>query len=119
MSVVRLSPEEPDPIDSGSREELRVELLRLRDQALGAESRCEVLADRVAELEGQNHELDRSISELARSAEQMVQARDARISEIDKANQELDKANQELHVELGRSPVIRVARAVARRLGLR
>jgi len=83
-----------DPIDSDDRSELRTEILRLRDLNLGAESRAEVLADRVAELEAQNTELNDALTNL-------------------------NEANAALHVELGRSPLIRIARAIARRLNPR
>ncbi len=77
----------PDPIDSVDQAELRAEILRLRDLNIGLESRAEVRAERVADLEAQN--------------------------------KELNVRNRALEVELGRSPMIRIARAVARRLRLR
>lgn len=83
-----------DPIDSADQADLRAEILRLRDQNIGLESRAEVLAERTADLE-------------------------ARTKELNEANRILGDKNQALEVELGRSPIIRVARAVARRLKLR
>lgn len=40
-----------DPIDSTEPDELRAEILRLRDHTIGSEAQLEVLTDRVAELE--------------------------------------------------------------------
>ena len=47
-----------DPADGEDIMELRHEILRLRDQALGAEARNEVLEERVLELEEENTRLD-------------------------------------------------------------
>lgn len=82
-----MTPDGPDPIDSIDEAELRAEILRLRDLNIGLESRAEVLAERAADLEARNNELN--------------------------------DHNRALEVELGRSPMIRIARAVARRLKLR
>ena len=87
MPQQSVTPDGSDPIDSVDQAELRAEILRLRDLNIGLESRAEVLAERVADLEAQN--------------------------------EELNDANRALEVELGRSPMIRTARAVARRLRLR
>ncbi len=89
-----MTPDGSDPIDSVDEAELRAEILRLRDLNIGLESRAEVLAERVADLEARN-------------------------KEINDANQQLSDHSRELEVELGRSPIIRIARAVARRLKLR
>lgn len=86
-----LTPQGPDPIDSTDPTELRAEILRLRDLNIGLSSHAEVLAERLADLQSRNEELDGAVNEL-------------------------DALNRALHVELGRSPIIRVARAVARRL---
>lgn len=60
-----------DPADSQDIAELRHEILRLRDQVVGAEARNKVLEDRVMELEDENARLDalssRLHEELARS----------------------------------------------------
>ena len=112
MSEQRLIPEGPDPINSTTLEVLRLEILRLRDLNLGLKSQTEVLVDRVAELETQNDELDRALSELSHNAERTI-------SELSVQNQTLSVHNQELHIELGRSPLVRIARAIARRLKLR
>ena len=89
-----MTPEGPDPIDSTDPAELRAEILRLRDLNIGLTSQAEVLKEQVADLEARNEVLDDTVTEL-------------------------NEANQTLHVELGRSPIIRIARAVARRLKLR
>ena len=49
------SPRSTDPIDGSDPAELRREMLRLRDAALGDRARTEVLEQRVAELEGELH----------------------------------------------------------------
>lgn len=84
----------PDPIDSAEPADLRTEILRLRDANIGLRSQAEVLEDRLADSESRNTELRNVIDDL-------------------------DARNQALLVELGRSPIIRAARAVARRLRLR
>ncbi len=126
MSEQRLIPEGPDPINNTTLEVLRLEILRLRDLNLGLKSKTEVLVDRVAELETQNDELDRALSELSRNAENTIselgvlnQELNVHNQELNVHNQELNVHNQELLIELGRSPLIRIARAIARRLKLR
>ena len=89
-----MTPEGPDPIDSTDPAELRAEILRLRDLNIGLTSQAEVLKEQVADLEARNEVLDDTVTEL-------------------------NEANQTLHVELDRSPIIRIASAVARRLKLR
>lgn len=84
-------PAGPDPIDDDDPMVLRTEILRLRESLLAVNGRTEALRDRIAELE--QHEV-----------------------ELDAANTELDRVNTELHAELGRNPVVRVARAAARRI---
>ena len=49
---------EPDPIGADDPDVLRAEILRLREQLLGANGRTEVLEDRIAELERREAELD-------------------------------------------------------------
>ena len=89
-----MTPGGSDPIDSIDQAELRMEILRLRDLNIGLSSQAEVLAEQVADLESQNKELNNTI-------------------------EQLNDHNHALEVELGRSPMIRIARAVARRLKLR
>ena len=47
----------PDVLDSDEPEQLRAEILRLRDEVAGADSRNDVLDDRLEELEDQVEEL--------------------------------------------------------------
>ncbi len=94
MTQQPVTPEGPDPIDSTDPAELRAEILRLRDLNIGLTSHSEVMDERVADLKNRNEQLDNTVTEL-------------------------NDLNQALHVELGRSPIIRIARAVARRLKLR
>ena len=94
MPQPQVTPEGPDPIDSTDPAELRAEILRLRDLDIGLTSHAEVLGERVADLESRNEQLEGTVAEL-------------------------NDLNQALHVELGRSPIIRIARAVARLLKLR
>lgn len=108
MSSHRVTPEGTDPIDSDNMTELNLEILRLRDLALGHESRAEMLTARVEELEGRYSKLRKDNHVL-----------EGHIEGLEGHIEGLEEANQELHVELGRSPIIRVARAVARRLKLR
>ena len=119
MSEQRLIPEGPDPINNTTLEVLRLEILRLRDLNLGLKSQTEVLVDRVAELETQNDELDRAHRELSRNAESTISELSVHNQTLRVHNQTLRVHNQELHIELGRSPLIRIARAIARRLKLR
>ena len=136
MSEQRLTPERPDPIDSADPQDLRVEILRLRDLVLGLGSSTEVSADRAAQLETQNNELaDRAAqletqnNELADRAAQLETQNneladraaqfETQNNELDNVVNELNEVNRALHAELGRSPMIRIARAVARRLKLR
>ena len=60
------SPRSTDPIDGSDPAELRREMLRLRDAALGDRARTEVLEQRVAELEGELHALGAHADELRR-----------------------------------------------------
>ena len=54
-----------DPIDSGDIQQLRLEILRLRDQVSAAAGREEVLRDLVAERDRRVAELDAHASALA------------------------------------------------------
>jgi hypothetical protein len=86
----------PDPIGDDDPIVLRTEILRLRESLLAANGRTEVLRDRIIELERREDELD------------------AANTALDTANTALHSANVVLHEELGRGPVMRVARAVRR-----
>ena len=89
-----------------------MEILRLRDHSLGLKSHAEVLADRVVELETQNNQLNEALANVSQTAQRTI-------DELNEVNDELNEVNQALQVELNRSPMIRIARAVARRLNLR
>ncbi|WP_419926509.1 hypothetical protein [Candidatus Poriferisocius sp.] len=101
----------PDLIDGEDREQLRHEILRLRDQALGAEVQCQYLRDRVAELEDQVAERDARIAEW----KDRVAERDTRIAERDTRIAERDAEILRLRVDLNRPAIIRLARRIARR----
>lgn len=87
------SPMAADLVDSEDREQIRHEILRLREQALGAEARNQHLTgraanqeDRIAELEAQIDERENRIEEWKdRVAERdtRIAERDARIAERD------------------------------------
>ena len=89
-----------------------MEILRLRDHSLGLKSHAEVLADRVVELETQNNHLNEALANVSQTAQRTI-------DELNEVNDELNEVNQALQVELNHSPMIRIARAVARRLNLR
>ena len=127
-----------DLVDGEDREQLRHEILRLRDQALGAEARSQFLTDRVANQDDRIAELEERVDERetrieewkdrvserntriaerdARIAEQdaRVAERDIRMSEKDARIAELETENLRLNEELGRSAIIRLARRLVR-----
>lgn len=128
-----------DPIDSSDNQELRVEILRLRDHSLGLESRALVLADRVSELEAlyselnqthnqlnqtysdlnqNHHDLSQAHNQLKQTHNDITRIREAEHDDHRRIVADLQEANQALHVELRRHPIIRIGRAVARRLKL-
>lgn len=92
----------PDPIDSQDTETLRLEILRLRDKVLGAESQTEVLQDYIADLQQLNTELNQTIHELAENSNLAIKG--------------LQEATETLRAEMQHAPTMRIARAVARRL---
>lgn len=57
-------PGDPDPIGSDDLDELRAEILRLRESLLAANGRSDVLRDRVEELEQSERDLDTANQEL-------------------------------------------------------
>ena len=102
-----------------------MEILRLRDHSLGLVSHAEVLADRVVELETQNNELHEAFTNISRTAQRTIDeltqtntALTQTNTELTQTNTELNEVNQALRVELNRSPLIRIARGVARRFKL-
>ena len=103
-----------------------MEILRLRDHSLGLKSHAEVLADRVVELETQNNQLNKALANVSQTAQRTIDELNEVNDELNEVNDELNEVNDELNevnqalqVELNRSPMIRIARAVARRLNLR
>lgn len=126
------SPMAADLVDGEDREEIRHEILSLREQALGAETRSQQLADRVAhqddriaELEERVDERDTRIEEWkdriaerdTRIAERDIRMaeKDVRIAEQDARIAELGAQNLRLHEDLARPAIIRLARKLARR----
>ena len=126
------SPMTADLVDGEDREQLRHEILNLRDRALSAEARSQFLADRVAnqddritELEDRVAERDTLIEEWkdrvlerdTRIAERdtRIAERDTRIAERDTRIAERDTEILRLRDDLDRSAIIRLARRMARR----
>lgn len=131
------SPMTADLADGDDIEQLRHEILSLRERALGAEARSQFLADQtsnqadqIAELKDQVAERDNRIEEWKdRVAERdtRIAERDARVAEKDArlAQQlaeiadkdsrvaELEAENLRLQEDLGRPAVIRLARRLA------
>ena len=120
-----------DLVDGDDREQLRHEILNLRDRALGAEARSQFLAgrvanrdERIAELEDRVVEQDTLIEEWkdrvlerdTRIAERDIRIaeRDTRIAERDTRIAERDDEIVRLRDELDRSAIIRLARRIAR-----
>lgn len=114
-----------DMADSEDREQLRHEILRLRDQALGAEARNQFLTDRIANqddritgLEEQVEEWKSRVAERdARIAERdaSIAEKDARTAEKDTRIAELEAENLRMHEDLSRSAIIRLVRRIAGR----
>ena len=128
------SPMTADQVDGEDRDQLRHEILNLRDRALGAEARNQFLTNRsanqdnqIAELESRVAERDTRIEEWKnRVAERdtRIAERDARIAERDlrmaekdaSADEkddriaELEAENLRLHEDLARPAIIRLAR---------
>ncbi len=114
-----------DLVDSEDIEQLRHEILRLRDQAIGAEVQGRYLRARVTELEDRIAERDARIDEWkdrvlerdTRIAERdtRIAERDTRIAERDARIAERDDEILCLHKDLARPAIIRIARRLARR----
>ncbi|MCY4272979.1 MAG: glycosyltransferase, partial [bacterium] len=132
------APMADDPVDDQDRDQLRHELLRQRDQALGARTRSQFLTDRVANQDDRIAELQERVREREHRIEEWksrVAERDARIAERDLrmaekdariAEQDLRMAEKDariaelaaeslrLHEDLARPAVIRLARRLVR-----
>lgn len=121
-----------DMADSEDREQLRHEILRLRDQALGAEARNQFLTDRIAnqddritgleeqveEWKGRVAERDARIAERDASIAERdanIAQKDTRIGEKDARIAELEAENHRLNEKLTRPAIIRLVRRIAGR----
>lgn len=128
------SPVTADLVDSEDRDQLRHEVLNLRDRALGAEARSQFLTNQVANQEDQIAELENRVAERDTRIEEWkdrvaerdtrIGERDARIAErdirmaekdakVDEQNAriaELEAENLRLHEALARPAIIRLAR---------
>jgi len=106
-----------DLVDGEDPAQLRHEILRLRDQALGAEVHGQYLRNRVAELEDQVAERDARIEEWkdrVLERDTRIAERDTRIAERDTRIAERDAKILSLHGDLARPVFIRLARRLAR-----
>ncbi len=118
------SPMTADLVDGEDREQIRHEILNLRDRALGAEVRSQFLADRVsnqeeriADLEDRVVERDTLIEEWkdrVKERDTRIAERDIRIAERDTRIAERDAEILRLRNELDRSAIIRLARRIVR-----
>ena len=132
------SPMTADLVDGEDLEQIRHEILSLRERALGAETRSQQLADRVANQDDRIAELEERVDERntrieewkdrvaerdtriaerdARIAEQdaRIAERDIRMAEKDARIAELGAENLGLHEDLARPAIIRLARRLAR-----
>lgn len=130
-----------DQVDGEDRDQLRHELLNLRDRTLGAEARNQFLTNRVAHQDDQIAELEDRVAERDTRIEEWknrVAERDTRIGERDdriaerdrrmaekdaSADEkddriaELEAENLRLHEDLARPAIIRLARRLVRGSG--
>lgn len=80
------SPMTADQVDGEDRDQLRHEILNLRDRALGAEARSQFLTNRTANQDGQITELENRVAERDTRIEEWkdrVAERDTRVAERD------------------------------------
>ena len=120
-----------DLVDGEDLEQFRHEILRLRDQALGAEAQNDHLRERIANQESQIAELEGRVSERDSRLEEWkdrvaerdtriaerdtrIAEKDERIAEKDNRVVELEAENHRLHEELARPAIIRLARRIVR-----
>lgn len=112
-------------IDSEDQVQLRLEILRLRDQALGAEARNEYLAGRISNQDDQINELQNRADERdtwVAERDARIAERDARIAEKDGQIAEKDARIAQLEAEIlrmgnraNRWAIIRLARRIVPR----
>ncbi len=121
------SPMAADLVDGEDREETRHEILSLREQALGAETRSQQLADRVANQDDRIAELEERVDERDTRIEEWkdrvaerdtrIAERDARISEQDARVAERDTRMAEKDAEIAKKDA-RIAQLEAENLDL-
>lgn len=114
-----------DLVDSEDLEQLRHEILRLRDQAIGAEVQGQYLRTRVTELEDriaeQNARIaewkDRVLERDTRIAERdaRIAERNARIAERDGKLAECNAEILRLHEALARPVIVRLLRKIRKK----
>lgn len=118
------SPMVAELVDGEDREQIRHEILNLRDRTIGAEAQSryqhDLIAnqkDRIAELEERLAERDACIDEWkdrVRERDTRIAERDTRIAERDARIAERDAEILGLHEDLARPAIIRLARRLAR-----
>ena len=112
------SPMTADLVDGEDQEQLRHEILNLRDRTLGAEVRSQFLADRVANQDDRIADLEDRVKEWkdrVLERDTRIAERDTRIAERDTRIAERDAEILRLRNELDRSALIRLALRIARR----
>ena len=95
---------ETNIIKSTPKHDKTLELFNSRDLIFDQQRKIKLLKEEIENLEIRNQQLTHDLDELNRNAREAIAG--------------LSEANADLRVELERGPVIRVARAVARRLGI-
>ncbi len=135
------SPMTADQVDGEDRDQLRDEILNLRDRALGAEARTQFLTNRVAHQDDQMAELEDRVAErdtriedwkdrvaerdtrigerdaLIAERDLRMAEKDARLAEQDNRIAELEAENLRLHEDLARPAMVRLARRLVPRSG--
>ena len=100
-----------DQIDSYDILQLRLEILRLRDQALGAEARNDLLHHHIAALQGCVQERDALIAQ----QEILINEQKLHLAERDAHIADLHANNVRLHEDLARPVVIRILRRLRKK----
>ena len=114
------SPMTADQVDGEDRDQLRREILNLRDRTLGAEVRSQFLADRVANQDDKIAELENQVAERDARVEEWkdrVAERDTRIAERDVHIAERDNQMSEKDARMAEKDA-RIAEKDARIAGL-
>ena len=119
-----------DPLNADTHDRTS-EILGLRDIAFGQRVRMQVLTSEIAKLERHNADLISNLKELENNTQEAIDrlavehhtlheqyhALHEQNHALNERNEALHEQNEALHVELARSPIVRVARAVRRRVG--